>query len=139
MRMAFLVAERSTCSRARVGTVIATPDYRKVVAMGYNGNASGLPNRCDVEGAEAVGRCGCLHSEENAVINCDVPRSTEKVVFCTTMPCPMCAKRLANLGGVRRVHYARAYRSEEALAIFEGVGIEVVPPLPGVFTEQGST
>lgn len=47
MRMAFLVARRSTCLRAQVGTVISSTDFRKIIAMGYNGNASGLPNRCE--------------------------------------------------------------------------------------------
>ena len=70
MRMAGLLIGRSTCKRLQVGCVIASEDYRKILAMGYNGNASGLPNECD---SEEVGKCGCLHAEENAVINCDSP------------------------------------------------------------------
>ena len=65
------IARRSTCTRLDVGTVITTTDYRKVLAVGYNGNASGLPNSCD---RDEPGNCGCLHSEENAVINCDAPQ-----------------------------------------------------------------
>jgi len=123
MKMAFELAKRSTCARLQVGTVIASMDYRRILAVGYNGNATGLPNRCDREDA---GNCGCLHSEENAVINCTAPRETDKVVLVTHLPCVMCAKRLINLGGVRKVYYAREYRSREALEILEQAGIEVV-------------
>ncbi len=122
LSLAFALAERSTCKRLKVGTVITTTDYRKVLAVGYNGNASGLPNCCD---RDEAGRCGCLHSEENAVINCDSPRHIDKVVFVTHLPCVMCAKRLINLGNVRRVHYCHEYRSQDSLELFRTVGIEV--------------
>lgn len=122
MRLAVTLAERSTCKRLKVGTVITSTDFRKVLAVGYNGNASGLHNGCD---RDEVGNCGCLHSEENAVINCDSPRSTEKVVFVTHLPCAMCAKRLINLGNVRRVLYAHDYRSRDSVDLFAQVGITV--------------
>lgn len=122
MNFAQLIARRSTCRRLQVGTVITTTDYRKVLAVGYNGNASGLPNTCD---RDEPGNCGCLHSEENAVINCDTPRQVEKFVFVTHLPCSACAKRLINLGNVRRVVYRDPYRSDEALEILGKVGIEV--------------
>lgn len=122
MRLAITLAERSTCKRLKVGTVITSTDFRKVLAVGYNGNASGLHNGCD---RDEVGNCGCLHSEENAVINCDSPRSTEKVVFVTHLPCAMCAKRLINLGNVRRVVYAHDYRKRDSVDLFAEVGISV--------------
>jgi deoxycytidylate deaminase len=37
----------------------------------------------------------------------------------------MCAKRLINLGGVRRVFYSEDYRKREALALFGEADIEV--------------
>lgn len=128
MELALKLAERSTCARLNVGTVITSTDYRKVLAVGYNGNAAGLPNNCDRPDA---GNCGCLHSEENAVINCDSPRSTEKHVFVTHLPCVGCAKRLINLGGVKKIFYRTEYRSLDSIAILQSVGIEVahLPPL----------
>lgn len=122
MDLAFKLAERSTCRRLNVGTVITSTDYRKVLAVGYNGNATGLPNKCD---REEPGNCGCLHSEENAVINCDAPRSTEKHVFVTHLPCSGCAKRLINLGSVKKVFYANDYRNRDSLKLFETVGIHI--------------
>ena len=122
MKFAEIVSTRSTCGRLQVGTVITTEDFRKVISIGYNGNASGLPNKCD---RETPGDCGCLHSEENAVINCDVPRETKKIVFVTHLPCPMCAKRLINLGGVQKVYYKNDYRVHDALDILKMSGIQV--------------
>ncbi len=123
MDLAHTLAERSTCERMNVGTVITSTDYRKVLAIGYNGNAAGLPNTCD---RHEAGNCGCLHSEENAVINCDSPRSTEKHVFVTHLPCVACAKRLINLGGVKKVFYRTDYRLPDSIAILRSVGVEVV-------------
>jgi dCMP deaminase len=122
MQFAETIARRSTCKRLSVGTVITTTDYRKVLAVGYNGNASGLDNTCD---REEPGNCGCLHSEENAVINCDAPRETRKFVFVTHLPCVACAKRLINLGNVEKVVYRNSYRKTDALKLLEHVGIEV--------------
>ncbi len=121
-KLALIMAMRSTCKRLQVGTVITSLDYRKVLAVGYNGNASGLPNCCD---SDEVGKCGCLHSEENAVINCDSPRGVEKVVFVTHHPCVACAKRLINLGNVTKVIYSNEYRSTASAALFEQVGIKI--------------
>lgn len=123
MDLAFSLARRSTCARLNVGTVITSTDYRKVLAVGYNGNATGLPNGCD---RDEAGNCGCLHSEENAVINCDSPRTIEKLAFVTHLPCLACAKRLINLGNVKKLYYAQPYRSVSSLEVFAMVGIEVV-------------
>ena len=123
MAFADMISQRSTCKRLHVGTVITTTDFRKVLAVGYNGNATGLPNTCD---RDEPGNCGCLHSEENAAINCDSPRFLEKYVFVTHLPCPPCAKRLVNLGNVKKVFYARDYRSRDSIAILATSGIEVI-------------
>ena len=125
MQLAINMAKRSTCRRLQVGCAIVTPDFRKVLAVGYNGNAAGCANDCDNIGDLSVGNCGCLHAEDNAVINCDAPRQTQKIVFVTHLPCIMCAKRLINLGNVLHINYANEYRSDESKKLLEGVGIDV--------------
>lgn len=122
MRFAEEISRRSSCKRLNVGTVITTTDFRKVLAVGYNGNAAGLPNGCD---RDEVGNCGCLHSEENAAINCDSPRYVEKYVFVTHLPCTACAKRLINIGNVKKVFFREDYRKREAIELFKITGIEV--------------
>ena len=122
LNLARSLADRSTCRRLNVGTVITSTDYRKVLAVGYNGNATGLNNDCD---SDEPGNCGCLHSEENAVINCDSPRHVDKIVFVTHLPCVACAKRLINLGNVKQVFYGEDYRLRDSLEILMKVGISV--------------
>src|SRR3989338_11579199 len=114
MDFAKAIANRSSCKRLNVGTVVTSTDFRKVLAVGYNGNATGLPNGCD---REEPGNCGCLHSEENAVINCDSPREAKKIVFVTHLPCSACAKRLINLGNVIKVYYGEEYRLKDSIEI----------------------
>lgn len=121
MDFAKAIAKRSSCKRLNVGTVITSTDFRKVLAVGYNGNAAGLHNGCD---RDEVGNCGCLHSEENAAINCDSPRQVEKFVFVTHLPCSACAKRLINIGNVCKVFFLEDYRKRDSLAMMAETGIE---------------
>lgn len=121
MRMAEELAKRSTCARSRVGTVVTDPLLSNVLGIGYNGNASGLPNRCD---SSEVGRCGCIHSEMNALVK--APGSVrDKVVFVTMSPCVMCAKLIIQ-SGVSHVFYREAYRDPAGLEILAKGGIQTV-------------
>jgi len=123
MNLAVGLSARSTCRRLAVGCAIVSPDWRYVYGVGYNGNAAGLANDCD---SDEVGKCGCIHAETNAVVNCSTPRSFEKVVLVTHLPCVACAKLLINLGGVQKVYYLNDYRIRDSVAILEKVGIYVV-------------
>src|SRR5688572_559601 len=77
MRMAEELAKRSTCARLQVGTVVTDQRLENVLAIGYNGNARGLPNKCD---STVPGNCGCIHSEMNALVK--APGNVrDKVVF----------------------------------------------------------
>lgn len=123
INLAESLSQRSNCDRLSVGCVIVSTDYTKVLSIGYNGNAAGLPNCCDDK--EAKGACGCLHAEENAVIHCDSPRNLDKIVIVTHSPCVMCAKRLINLGGVKKVIYKNDFRSLDGLELLKKANIAV--------------
>jgi len=130
MGIAEAIAQRSTCRRTnsagdpmKVGCVITSMDFRKILSWGYNGNAAGLPNHCD---STEPGSCGCLHGESNAIINCDEPRATQKRVFVTHLPCVACAKMMINLGNVVRVYYRNEYRIRDSLELLRLVGIDVL-------------
>jgi dCMP deaminase len=129
MNTAIMLSKRSTCSRLQVGTVISSPDFTRIMAIGYNGNATGLSNCCD---STEPGNCGCLHSEENAIIKCAEPREVKKIVFVTVSPCVMCAKRLINLGGVEHVYYASRYRNSDGLTLLSSTGIKTTHLVDGV-------
>jgi len=121
MRMAEELAKRSTCARLQVGTVITGPELENVLAIGYNGNARGFPNRCDTD---TPGRCGCIHSEQNALVKAP-GHLPDKVVFVTASPCVMCAKLMIQ-AKVRHLFYREAYRDPSGLDVLREAGVEVV-------------
>jgi dCMP deaminase len=121
MRMAEELAKRSTCVRLQVGTVVTDAMLQNVVAIGYNGNARGLPNRCD---STVPGQCGCIHSEVNALVK--APGTVrDKVVFVTNSPCVMCAKLMIN-SGVTHVFYRRSYRDPSGVELLAAAGVTPV-------------
>ena len=122
MRMAEELAKRSTCARLQVGTVITDQRLENVLAIGYNGNARGLPHRCD---SAVPGRCGCIHSEMNALVK--APGSLrDKVVFVSASPCVMCAKLMIN-SGVTHVFFRKAYRDPSGIEVLAAGGVVPVP------------
>lgn len=114
MRMAEELAKRSTCARLQVGTVITDEMLEHVVALGYNGNARGFPNRCD---SDVPGKCGCIHSEQNALVKAPGDLRN-KVAFITASPCPMCAKLIIQ-ANVSFVYYRNAYRDPAGVELLE--------------------
>jgi len=122
MRMAEELAKRSTCVRLQVGTVVTDQRLENVLAIGYNGNARGLPNKCD---SAVPGNCGCIHSEMNALVKAP-GNVSDKVVFVSASPCVMCAKLIIN-SGVTHVFYRKAYRDPSGVEVLQQGG--VVPVL----------
>ena len=66
MNLACALAERSTCSRLKVGCVITSSDYSRVLAIGYNGNYPGGPNCCD---SDEPGKSGCFTANSLVTTN----------------------------------------------------------------------
>ena len=120
MRMAEELAKRSTCARLQVGTVVTDQRLENVLAIGYNGNARGLPNACD---STEPGKCGCLHAEQNSLIKAGAS-TPGKAMFVTVSPCVMCAKMVVNCN-VERVYYRAAYRDSAGLEVLRRAGIAV--------------
>lgn len=105
---------------------VALHDVLHVERYRWSGHVYNLETRNHWYSLQAGGIIAhnCLHSEENAVINCDSPRHWKKIVFCTHLPCKMCAKRLVNLGGVQKVYYSEDYRLKEGLSVFAAADID---------------
>ncbi|MNX86949.1 Cytidine and deoxycytidylate deaminase zinc-binding region [compost metagenome] len=120
MRLAGMLAQRSTCSRLQVGAVVASPDMREIFAVGYNGGPVGGFNDCL---SEEPGRCGHAHAEDNA---CNfAPARVPKIMLVTHFPCPACCVRIVNKLGFERVYYQQVYRDMAGLDILESAGITV--------------
>jgi len=118
MRMAEELSKRSTCARLQVGTVITDRRLEHVVAIGYNGNARGFPNRCD---SPEPGACGCIHSEQNALVKAP-GHLRDKVAFVTASPCVACAKLMVQ-ANVSWVYYREAYRDPAGLDVLRAAGV----------------
>jgi len=95
-------------------------DFEQVYAIGYNGNAKGLPNTCDNDRA---GNCRCIHAKVNALVKCPV-KDKNKAMFVTDTPCLMCAKLIIN-SGFSCVYYNRVYRDKSGYLLLKDTGIKV--------------
>lgn len=112
MGLAELVASRSTCDRANVGTVIV--DGRNVASTGYNGSPPKEPHCDDVGHIMVSGHCvATIHSELNALLQCAKRGvSTDgTTAYVTHYPCFECSKALVT-AGIKKVVYKSEYRPD---------------------------
>lgn len=147
MRIAQLVAERSTCNRAKIGAVIVKD--RSIIATGYNGAPSGLPHCLDVgclvyrtitpDGTVEENCFRTIHAEINAIAQAAKTGSSISgaSIYVTASPCIHCLKVIINVG-MKRICYAEPYKIESIQETLELSGIELVrvnvPPLPDELT-----
>ena len=141
------VAERSTCTRAKVGAVIVRE--RSILASGYNGAPSGLPHCTEVgcllyESHTPDGRVekNCyrtIHAEINAIAQAakNGVSIRDADMYVTHTPCIHCLKVLINTG-IRRVFYDRAYKLETVRQLLEGSDIQLLQIGSGLAREKQS-
>ena len=134
MDMAMLAARRSSCLRRAVGAVLVKD--RRLLATGYNGVPSGvthcevtgcLREKLDVPSGERHELCRGLHAEQNAIIQAALHgvSTRDAVLYCTNLPCIICAKMLIN-SGVRRIVYLDGYCDSLTEQMLAEVGVELV-------------
>jgi len=134
MGIAEKVAERSTCLRRKVGAVLVKD--KQIISTGYNGapkdashceEVGCLREENDVPSGERHELCRGAHAEANAVSqSAQHGVSTEgSTLYCTTYPCPMCAKTLIN-AGVEKIYYSGDYGDSLASDLLEESNVEVV-------------
>ncbi|OQX86044.1 hypothetical protein B6D60_06925 [candidate division KSB1 bacterium 4484_87] len=141
MKMAFLVAERSTCLRHHVGAIIVK--NRHVLTTGYNGAARKtndclrlgcLRNQLNIPSGERHEICRAIHAEQNAIIQAGVHGVSIEgaTLYCTHFPCIICAKMIVN-AGIKKVVVAQGYPDKYNLvmALFDEARVEVEQvPIP---------
>lgn len=120
MQMAHVISQRSYDPRLKVGCVIVSNDNRRILGVGYNGNARGLPNAPD---SGEPGQSGFVHAEVNAIINAQTNLYSANV-YLTHSPCTTCAKALMN-AGVWTITYGILYRDPSSLEFLERQGLIV--------------
>ncbi len=117
------LARLSYCQRLSVGCTLVPPDLSEVLAIGYNGPPSGVPNHsCRA----AAGACGCVHAEANTIIKVR-GRVSGLVMLTTHSPCEHCAGLIINSGSlVQAVVYGQAYRDPAGLDLLTRRGIQAI-------------
>ena len=142
LRIAFTVAERSTCDRAHVGAVIVRS--RRILTTGYNGAPAGLPHCDDVGHLLIDNHCvRPLHAEQNAIIQAALHGvgTDGGTIYVTHQPCLNCAKMIIN-AGIRRVLYAGDYPDENSRRFLQEAGVSLLrlpapPPADSVCSNPG--
>jgi dCMP deaminase len=127
MRMAELVASRSTCLRRKVGAVVVKE--KRVLTTGYNGAPRGL-RHCEevgcvrlmnnVESGTRHELCRGVHAEQNAVIQAAYFGVSIKdaSIYTTNFPCVLCTKILLN-AGISEIIYRDEYEDELSKSILQ--------------------
>ena len=134
MSVADLVAQRSTCLRRKVGAV-AVKDKR-IISTGYNGAPSGMKHcaklgclrqELGIPSGQRHEICRAVHAEQNVIVEAarfGIPLAGAEL-YCTTLPCLICAKMLINCG-IKRVFYREEYSDPMTIAMFNAAGVELV-------------
>ena len=115
------IAARSPDPKFQVGAVIVTDDNTQVLALGYNGDQKGGPNKRD---SMKHGQSGFIHAEVNALIKMDYNNPKNKKMYLTHTPCPVCAKCIIN-AGIQEVIYIEDYVNMQGLSILEESNVKI--------------
>lgn len=129
-----LVAKRSTCTRRAVGAVLVKD--KQVLATGYNGAPSGVTHCADtgclreqmnIPSGERHELCRGVHAEQNAIVQAALYGVSIKdsTLFCTNLPCSICAKMLIN-AGIKTIYYKSGYADTISEGMMKEAKIEVI-------------
>ena len=133
LKIALVVAERSTCLRHHIGAV-AVRD-RQILATGYNGAPAGftdcltlgcLRDEMGIPSGERHEICRAIHAEQNVIIQASLHgvNIEGSTIYCTHTPCILCAKMLVNARIKRYVSFGK-YDDNAFIDLFKEAGIEV--------------
>jgi len=131
LKIASVVAERSTCLRHHVGAVAVKNKH--ILSTGYNGAAAGLKDclelgclrdEMNVESGTRHEICRSIHAEQNVIIQAALHGVTLEgaTVYCTHSPCVLCSKMLVNARIKRFVTYG-SYADDSFRDLFQEAGI----------------
>ena len=133
LKIASVVAERSTCRRHHVGAVAV--GNKHILATGYNGAPSGLKDCLElgclrdemgIPSGERHEICRGVHAEQNVIIQAALHGISLEgsTIYCTHTPCVLCAKMLVNAKIKRFVSFGK-YNDDAFIDLFQEAGIEL--------------
>lgn len=132
LKIASVVAERSTCRRHHVGAVAVRDKH--ILATGYNGAAAGLEDclelgclrdELSIESGTRHEICRGIHAEQNVIIQASLHGVSLEgaTIYVTHSPCVLCAKMLVNARIKRFVSFG-SYADDSFVDLFRRAGIE---------------
>jgi len=133
LKIASVVAERSTCRRHHVGAVAVKDKH--ILATGYNGAPSGakdclelgcLRNEMNIPSGTRQEVCRGIHAEQNVIIQATLHGVIldGSTIYATHTPCVLCSKMLVNARIKRYVSFGK-YDDNAFVDLFKDAGIEV--------------
>jgi dCMP deaminase len=133
LKIASVVAERSTCRRHHIGAVAVKDKH--ILATGYNGAPSGfkdclelgcLRDELGIPSGTRQEICRGIHAEQNVIIQATLHGVSLEgsTIYATHTPCNQCAKMLVNAKIKRYVSFGR-YNDNSFIDLFQEAGIEV--------------
>ena len=132
LKVASVVAERSTCRRHHVGAVAVRNKH--ILATGYNGAPSGLRDclelgclrdEMNIPSGTRHEVCRGIHAEQNVIIQASLHGVSLEgsTIYATHTPCRLCAKMLVNAKIKRYVSYGK-YDDNSFIDLFQEAGIK---------------
>jgi dCMP deaminase len=132
MKLAWIVAERSTCTRHHVGAVIVKD--KRILTTGYNGAATEvqdcrslgcLRDKLKIPSGQRHEICRAIHAEQNAIIQSGYHgiKIKNSTLYCTHYPCVLCAKMIVN-AGIKRVVMEVEYPDANFKKLFLEKGVK---------------
>jgi len=133
LKIASVVAERSTCRRHHMGAVAVKNKH--ILTTGYNGAPAGgkdclelgcIRDEMNIESGTQQEICRAIHAEQNVIIQAGLHGVSLEgsTVYCTHTPCVLCAKMLINAKIARSVSFGK-YNDDRFIELFREAGIEV--------------
>lgn len=132
LKIASVVAERSTCRRHHVGAVAVKDKH--ILATGYNGAPAELKDclelgclrdEMNIPSGTRHEICRGIHAEQNVIIQASLHGVSLEgaTVYVTHTPCVLCAKMLVNAKIKRFVTFGK-YADDVFIDLFREAGIE---------------
>ena len=133
LKVASVVAERSTCRRHHIGAVAVRDKH--ILTTGYNGAPSGLKDCLElgclrdetgIPSGERHEICRGIHAEQNVIIQAALHGVSLEgsTIYATHTPCVLCAKMLVNARIKRFVSFGE-YSDNTFIDLFQEAGIEL--------------
>jgi dCMP deaminase len=133
LKIASVVAERSTCRRHHIGAVAVKNKH--ILTTGYSGAPAGakdclelgcLRDELGIPSGTRQEICRGIHAEQNVIIQAGLHGVSLEgsTVYCTHTPCVLCAKMLVNARIARFVSFGK-YNDDTFVELFKEAGIKV--------------